>query len=383
MNTFVVFMADRRHERRPREEPLRVAFFGPMLEGTVGGIAEHVRLLLAWMNSQPDVDAIAVRTGGKAYGEPWLLKIARVPARLVAVWRAARWADIVHVNTTIDRRSVLRDVVVAQVARFAGARIVIQCHGGSRVRLGRLGSAMSLAWLRPALAAAAAMLFLTPEQARELEDLAGGVPVLVVPNAVPIPQCAQRGNDAGPIVVLYLGRLDRDKGVVALVEAFEDLALPDCTLVVAGTGELDAWVAAAADRIEGVVFAGAVFGEEKSRALCEADVFVLASSHDEGMPYALLEAGAAGCALIATARGRITSIVHDQRNGIILSDASKETISAALRSVTSDRSALRAMGQESRRIVQDDFDIETVGPRMLGLYRRIVSGEVTPDWFES
>ena len=85
----------------------------------------------------------------------------------------------------------------------------------------------------------------------------------------------------------------------------------------AGTGgELEAarkYVAG--KRIRNVNFLDWITGEQKARALHDADVYLLASYHGEGMPNSLLEAMACGLSIITTDVGGIKDFFEPEKMG--------------------------------------------------------------------
>ena len=102
-------------------------------------------------------------------------------------------------------------------------------------------------------------------------------------------------------VVAYLGRLDPEKRVAALVDAFVRQGWPDDhLLLIAGTGTRDVQIRRLANDNPQVRMLGAVHDRDRCiDILRAADVFVLPSSA-EGLSLSMLEAMAAGCAVIAT-----------------------------------------------------------------------------------
>ena len=104
----------------------------------------------------------------------------------------------------------------------------------------------------------------------------------------------------------FLGRIERDKGMWELLEAFK--GLPDCTLLIAGSGaEEDALKAAAGD---GVKFLGRVPYEELGDFFGQSDCLVL-PSYSEGLPMAVLEAVAHKRAIVATDVGDLKRLFGD------------------------------------------------------------------------
>jgi glycosyltransferase involved in cell wall biosynthesis len=127
---------------------------------------------------------------------------------------------------------------------------------------------------------------------------------------------------------LFLGRLDPEKGLFELLDAFERVRTehPEVTLTIAGEGPaLDDLRARAGD---GVSFAGRVPYEQLGRVFDEHDCMVL-PSYSEGMPLSVLEAAAHRRAMIITDVGDIRALFGESIRLIPVRDV--EALTAAMR----------------------------------------------------
>jgi ribosomal protein L18 len=143
--------------------------------------------------------------------------------------------------------------------------------------------------------------------------------------------------DDGPIV-LFVGRLERAKGIVELLAAIDAIRAerPDVRFVLLGDGETSARVRELAAASNGGILApGPRPLAEVAEWLGACDVFCL-PSHREGTPNVVLEALASGRPVVATSVGGIPDIVDDSV-GKTLAYAS--TMEQDLRSTDGDKSA--------------------------------------------
>lgn len=133
------------------------------------------------------------------------------------------------------------------------------------------------------------------------------VPITIVPNGVDIKKYSTRPADAAgnskKKTILYIGRLEKRKGVRYLLRAYQELAErhPDVHLLIAGIGpeELSLHNFIDLREIPRVTFLGFVSEEEKIRLLHEADLFSAPSRYGESFGIVLLEAMAAATPLVA------------------------------------------------------------------------------------
>jgi len=132
------------------------------------------------------------------------------------------------------------------------------------------------------------------------------------------------GDDEG--YYLHLGRLDEEKGVPEIVEAFLDL---DQRLVLAGgEGDIDDAVRRQVDQADNIEYRGFVPESEKYDLLsrCRALVF---NGHNEDFGIVPIEANASGKAVLARSEGFPGLFVNDGGNGLI-HDGSAAGIQAAV-----------------------------------------------------
>ena len=174
-----------------------------------------------------------------------------------------------------------------------------------------------------------------------------GVPedrIVVAPNAVDNAffRTFPRRDDA-MCTFLYVGRLDPEKGIDVLLDAFEDVP---GRLVLAGTGsETPTLEARASDR---VTFVGPVPRDQTPRLYASADVFVL-PSRSEQWGMVLNEAAAAGLPLVATdAAGAAYELVDDD---LRVPAGDVEALRGALQRLEADPALRRAVGERARERV--------------------------------
>lgn len=154
-------------------------------------------------------------------------------------------------------------------------------------------------------------------------------------------------------VVGAVGRLAPEKNLGLLLRAFAraTAGTPDARLALIGDGtERAALERLAADLgiAARVVFAG--WRRDVPRLLPALDVLAL-SSHSEGLPLAVLEAMAAGIAVVATAVGDIPDVVRDGETGRLVPAGDEPALAAALDELRRDPERRGSLGRAGRALV--------------------------------
>jgi glycosyltransferase involved in cell wall biosynthesis len=143
---------------------------------------------------------------------------------------------------------------------------------------------------------------------------------------------ASLGLPADARLVVYVGRIEKAKGLFELVEAFAAVrrASPDARLVLVGEGSASAALREAALPLgDALIVAGNRPHAEIPRFLAASDVFTLPSWF-EGTPNVVLEALACGRRVVATRVGGIPGVVEDDLLGELVPPKNAKALADAL-----------------------------------------------------
>ncbi len=168
---------------------------------------------------------------------------------------------------------------------------------------------------------------------------------------------------------VYLGRLERIKGLETLLAAAE--RLPDLPLVIVGDGPLRATLEARlrAPGLGHVRLAGFVAGEELRALVRSSLCVVLPSEWYETFGLVLLEAFASGRPVVASRIGGIPEVVRDGHDGLLFPPGSVDELTRALAWMAAHRDDAAEMGRRGRRKVEQEFTPALHYQRLLAVYR--------------
>jgi L-malate glycosyltransferase len=172
-------------------------------------------------------------------------------------------------------------------------------------------------------------------------------------------------------VSIFVGRLSKEKGIEDLLCAWELVRgqFPDALLLIVGDGvlrtDLEALAREKSTLHDGVVFTGAVNDVERYLAL--ADCYIC-SSLSEGLSNTVLEAMSAGLPIVSTRVSGAEDVVSNGRNGYLTPITDPRELAKAVCEVLSNIPAAQRMGEESRRIAVETFDMARVVERYEHIY---------------
>jgi len=354
-------------------------------QGGVGSYLEEVIPLQARAYGPDSIRAVLPAEHAAAF--PGLLPgwLVTFPAprggRLLSTWRMTlagvdmvrRWRpDVVHLHSTFAGLA-LRPILKL----FFGRTLLVYCaHGWSfdqrvahlQIRLFRSAERL--------LARLCDKIVCVSRQDYERASSAGIPPAMmrVILNGISDqPACAasflsDMWPDAG-VKILFVGRLDAQKGIDVLFAAMRQLGSRGFAVVV-GASVAGQW--ACENAPANVKMLGWLPREQINQLYAAADVLVMPSRW-EGLPIVALEAMRAGLPVVATRVGGIPEAVEDGVTGRLIDVDAPTELAEAIESL--DSATLRRMSANARRRFLELFRIERVAEELDQLYRGSKSHE--------
>ena len=185
----------------------------------------------------------------------------------------------------------------------------------------------------------------------------------------------ERGIPPDAIVIGFVGRLARDKGIVELAGAWRQLRR-DRRLHLLLVGPDDATDVVPADVVADlradphVHFTGL---EPETPRLYEAMDVLALPTYREGFPQVALEAAAMGLPVVATSVPGCVDAVHDGVTGTLVPPRDVGSLADALRRYVSDPSLRARHGEAGRRRVVVEFRQEVMWEALAAEYRRLLA----------
>jgi glycosyltransferase involved in cell wall biosynthesis len=186
---------------------------------------------------------------------------------------------------------------------------------------------------------------------------------------------SELGLDDSAVVVLFLGRVNRDKGVLELAAAFGALhaRVPGLALLLVGPDEeglRNAVLERAGAGAPAVRFVD--YTRAPERYLAAADVLCL-PSYREGFGSVVIEAGATGIPSVASRIYGLTDAILDGETGLLHAPGDTSDIVAKLLPVLTDATLRRQLGERARHRALRDFSEETVARALVDFYGRALA----------
>lgn len=377
--------------RRGDGTPLRPMWFLSEYPPNPGGIATFARLVCEQLASQGHSPQLLVGWGGPSRHVEAGVAVIREPLR--AAFEAHQPSTVLHCRRTVAALkqelnphlyhvhltdpSPLLHLATLEVAP---APTLLTLHNQM---LGLFdgrdpGSLLSRLMVESRLITGVSTSVVI-EAAGARPDLAHRM--VTIPNGVPLTEVAPLPAEPR---LLAIGRLMGQKGFDRLLRALPAVVAshPQVKLDVIGEGpdrpQLERMTVELG--LQGhVQFHGFVERARVPDFLSRARL-VVAPSRFEGLPYALLEAAAAGRPIVATRVGGIEQVVMDQQTGLLVDGEAIEQEPAllgdAMASLLADGERARAFGAAGRERVAQHFSIACSAAAYVQAYRAAMAPEV-------
>ena len=187
-----------------------------------------------------------------------------------------------------------------------------------------------------------------------------------IPPAAPAAPAADLGYADGALNVAVVAAFEERKGHAVLLEAAR--ALGDrARFALAGAGEAFERTRAAAAELPTVRFLGR--RADVPAILAASDALVLPSLANECLPYAILEAMAAGLPVVGTDVAGIPEEIADGETGYVVPPGDPAALADAIGRLADGRDRARTMGEAGRRRAAEQFAIPRMVERMTALWR--------------
>ena len=265
--------------------------------------------------------------------------------------------DIVHSNSRVT------SVLGSLIGYFSGKPHVSTCHGFFKKKLSR----------RIFPCRGRKVIAISP-QVREhlIADLgAKDAEIAVIPNGVEqerfrpysesfkLEAKNRLGLKEGPVVGI-IARLSDVKGHAYLLRAMQQVLkeIKGAQLLIVGDGKLKSELVGLTRNLnieESVFFMNAV--DDTSKILPVMDVFAFPSVK-EGLGLGLMEAMSCGLPVIGSDVGGIKSLIQDGKNGLLVRPQDPQALSEAIVRLLKDRTGAKALGEEAKAFINENFSLE-------------------------
>lgn len=343
-----------------------------------GGVAVHMRYLQSLRNSKL-VDANFSYYLSKLFSTKKFDFLSRILGTFSTVFEilfVQKRIDLVHLNVSFTSKGAFRNFLIVLPLLFRRIPFFIQVHGG---RYNKIDNILPKKIWDFLIKQSVALGVFPGPQWEEFVNAGFRNKMICLPNMVPISDLdSENESNDDPAKYLFLGRIDRRKGIFKLIESFSEMKKKrkgDERLIIAGAGPDYKQVEEKISNLKcesHIDLKGYLRGDELEYVMNQANVFILPSSYEEGFPLSFLEAAERGMASIVTENSAIPYFFVEGEEYIKIKVNEKDTIVDEMLDMAKNQEKRNRIGWAARKKVAKSFSVETVTKFFEEIYLTLV-----------
>jgi glycosyltransferase involved in cell wall biosynthesis len=350
----------------------------PSLKEDPGGVARYYNSVLPYLykskNFRVEIFEIGSTHGKNVFFHPIIDQIKFI--RKISLLKP----DIVHINPSLNFKSFIRDALFIFWAKRKRIKVVVFFHGWEKKFAKKINGIVK-SFFKLTYKKADAFIVLASEFKSKLMSLKINKPIHILTTAVDellidnfsIEKKIKKIETSKTIHLLFLSRLEKEKGVFETMDAFKLLLDKkyNIRLSIAGDGSVTKEVYGYIDKLglgNKVFMLGYVKGKEKIDIFTQHDIYCFPTYHGEGMPTSVLEAMAFGMPVITRPMGGIIDFFENGKMGYLSKTTNPEEIADNIETIIGDKSRICEIALYNYYYAKKHFMASIVADKLLNIY---------------
>jgi glycosyltransferase involved in cell wall biosynthesis len=276
---------------------------------------------------------------------------------------------VVLLNPSFDRTALKRDLIYLKIAKFMSCKVAVFFHGWDTIYLESVFKNEKK--FSPSWGKADAYFVLAAEFKQYLEKLGVETPIHLTTTKVNdklIGREIEKKEIQNIKTILFLGRVERDKGIFTTIDAFDILSkkYKDIKLRVVGYGKMleQAKYYSIKMGLNNITFTGPLYGDDLIKEYLMADLYILPTTHGEGMPTSILEAMAFGLPVITRPVGGLKDFFENNKMGYLIESLEPEDYAQHIESLINDINLAKRMSEYNKKYAKEHFLASKVAQKL-------------------
>lgn len=367
---------------------MRIGIFCPYNYFRPGGVQEHIRAQAVELRNRGHYTVI-ITPRPRGFNEP-------APDDVYFIGRSIKMraqSSTVDISAPIENEEIKQlfddlklDIlhfhetfvpfIARQIAQGATCPTVGTLHAALPETLIGRSVASIRPYMRSALNALTAVTAVSPAATYHVEDLYSDN-IEIIPNGIDVRKYKlDEKISRDPATVLFLGRIEKRKGLKYLIDAFELVLkeMPEAKLLVAGDGQMKkSMISYAEDRgIGNIKFLDFVDDQEKIRLMKTCTIYCSPAIYGESFGIVLLEAMALGAPIVAHNNSGYEWVMKETGRLSLVDVKHQEEFARRLVLFMQD-TKLRELWQTWAKQYVKQFSYKNVVDQYLDLYQKILN----------
>ncbi|MHA1394710.1 MAG: glycosyltransferase family 4 protein [Promethearchaeota archaeon] len=290
--------------------------------------------------------------------------------------------DLVHVNPSLDFKSLARDGMFIFLAKINKIKTVVFFHGWAKSFEARIEE--NFIWIfKLFFGKSDAFIVLAEEFRRTLRRWGISKKIYKLVNVISedevigfnIHDAIKKRLRSKKWRVLFLSRIIKEKGIYETIEAISILKekYPTIELIIAGDGKelSNALSLVHRNKISNVIFMGYVKGDKKRHVFENSHVFCF-PTYSEGLPESAIEAIAYGLPIITRPVGGIADFFENGTHGFITESLNPIIYARLIERLFLDKELYKKISLSNYKYAQAHFLASNVALRLEAIHKKIL-----------
>lgn len=297
---------------------------------------------------------------------------------------------LVHINPSLGFKSFFRDGLFTIISKYKKKPVIVFFHGWSKDFEHHVKHRLNW-FFKYSFGRADAFIVLASEFKNFLIDVGIKAPIHLETTAIDETLISDFNIDdkitslssTTSFRILFLSRLEREKGVFETIDAVKlllDEGMP-VTLSIAGDGpileELKDYTKKQALKDTQIRFLGYVSGDDKIKVFSEHDIYCFPTNYGEGLPTSVLEAMVFGLPVITRPVGGLADHFENDVMGKLCQTMNPEEIAQSIKALVTDIPVMLKIARYNHDHAVKTFLASQVAQRLSSIYQSTLS-EIQP-----
>ena len=351
-----------------------------------GGVSNYYRTILPFLNNSIDYKISHIEIGGLNRSNK-LFHVLRDQLR-VHKHISYNMVDLIHVNPSLDPKSLLRDGIFTLLAKRKGVPVLVFFHGW-KIPLKPLYEGILRSLAKISILKADFFIVLSSSFRDKLKKWGVNAPVFVESTIVDdnllldfsIEEKINSFIDKKKTRILFLARIEKDKGIFETIDALKILLKRrhDVCLSIAGVGsaleQVKRYIENNKEFSHKVNLLGYVRGIKKMEVFNSEHIYCFPTTHGEGMPTSVLEAMAFGMPIITRPVGGLKDFFENGKMGYFTKEREPEAIADLLEKLIINKTKMIDIANYNHVYAKEHFLASKAAIRLKKIYRKTMSGK--------
>lgn len=331
---------------------MKIIINTPSIRESRGGVANHFKGLKDFWNEDVSYNIIGDRNGIPGF--------MIFPFDLIKFYIKCSFKrpDVIVLNPSLGKTALQRDAVFLKVARFFKIDVMVIFHGWNKDLEKSISN--NPKWFLKNYGKATAFFVLANEFKVKMQEWGIKNPILLTTtkvddNLVSNFNIKDKKYDYN---ILFLARVEKAKGIFIVLKAFKNILkkYPDSKLTIAGDGSSlqDAEDFVKENLISNITFTGKISGNTLKSVFKNNSIYILPTTHGEGMPTSILEAMAFGLAIITRPVGGVNDFFN-KKMGVLINELDTKPYENVIIDLLNSPKKLNDMGHYNYSFAKDHF----------------------------